>query len=54
MAFPASLPRNHAASSASARSTNHGTTKGLPENRITITGIAEACARSKTASASRR
>jgi hypothetical protein len=51
MAWPASLPRNHAASTASARSTSHGTTSGRPENKTTITRFADVRARSNTASA---
>ena len=50
-AWPASLPKNHAASTASACSTSQGTTSGRPENKTTITGFPVARARSNTASA---
>ena len=50
MARPASLPRNQAAMVAVARSISQGTISGLPENRITITGLPSA----STASASSR
>ena len=53
IAFPASLPRNQAASTASAFSTSQGTISGRPENKITITGVEVSLACSNTASASR-
>ena len=47
--MPASLPRNHAASSASASVASHGTINGRPENSSAITGTPRARARSITA-----
>ncbi len=54
MALPASVPGNHATSSASARSASHGTISGRPQNSTTTTGKASARARSSTASANAR
>ena len=54
IALPASLPKNQAASTASACSTSHGTISGRPENKMTMTGLRSARARSNTASANTR
>ena len=54
MALPASLPRNQAASTASACPISHGTASGRPENSTAITGWPSMRPRSMTACANAR